>query len=500
MRGAALVALFTITIPVLAEDPVAAALAWNGTSAGMRFLAIPPEKDEEFRKSLLFAVNSTNLRNRFVDLAMVNDSLIAVHLDGPGWDYQSWEALGARNSYFRGPWIESRPEWAALCAATASKYPIIRADEFVAKATVGGPGGYYDLLYGYGKVKTRAELLTLLGVDPRFDGLRVGGVMAFNPTVTTHGRQLYYTPGPIPHWRSDDVRSDTGRGDVLRNFNIEEGPQDDLEIAGQEYIFPLRNGLIGAFLNDAAGNRVDEVPKDIARGEVNHPDGRVRAGRSCLSCHSRGIRHFTPDEHELLQKQVLQLSTTNKQLALKFENLFDPQAIEDLISDGQTAFTRSAFRLTGEEQMSGQFAAAWNSYSEGRIGIDDAVRECGVKTREELLPAMVRLNDPNGLALIPQDGVAEKRISRTKWEEIYPLVMWELQHPEGAAAPANILPVGSSKVKLPAAAKTYKSDRQDLVTVGKPVDGEYPVEVQSGATWVEFELTDGTKQRFEVKQ
>lgn len=502
-RLVAIIAMIGSTI--WASDPAQAvtqALEWSkaNPAANVRFLSLGNVSAEERPKrinTLLFTVNGLNFANRSVELIHCSPDLVGISLYSAGWDYQAWESLGQRNSYFRGPWIESDASFTALQVATGSRYPLLRADEFIAKASVAP--SYYDFLFGAGKVKTRAELHAVLGITDQFAGLKIAGVKAFGLSVTTHGRILEYRPGTFPLWTSNDVDSDTGRSNVLRNLDLTDGTQDDLQIAGQEHVFKLRNGLMGAFLNDAAGNRVDEVPITIARGEVNFPDRRVRAGRSCWTCHEQGVKSFTSDEHGLLKQSILQLSTIDEKTKLLFENKFDPQSIQDAIEDSQSGYERSVFRLTSDDcqSVAQGFKNDWLGYDEADVGISAAVNECGIPEKD-LIPILASMNDPNALALIPQGNV-QLEIPRAVWEEIYPLVMYAKRFPNQV-----INTTKTAQIKLEAAAETYLSDRMELVEVSKPdsnwnytvtlkpdADGVYPA-------WVEFKLKGGKSVRHEV--
>lgn len=502
-RLTAIIALIGSTI--WASDPAQAvtqALEWSkaNPAANVRFLSlgnVPEEERPQKINTLLFTINGLNLGNRSVELIHCSPDLVGVNLYSVGWDYQAWESLGQRNAYFRGPWLESSDDFTALRAATGSAYPLVRADEFVAKASVAP--AYYDFLFGSGKVKTRAELHAVLGITDQFKGLKIAGVKAFGLSVTTHGRILEYRPGPFPLWTSNDADSDTGRSNVLRNLDLTDGGQDDLQIAGQEHVFRLRNGLMGAYLNDAKGNRVDEVPITIARGEVNFPDRRVRAGRSCWTCHEQGVKSFTSDEHGLLKQSVLQLSTIDEKTKLLFENKFDPQSIQDAIEDGQSSFERSVFRLTSDDcqSVAQGFKSDWIGYEEAKVGLSAAVTECGIP-EQELIPVLASMNDPNALALIPQGNV-QFEIPRTVWEEIYPLVMYAKRFPNQVVYSPK-----TAQIKLESAAETYSSDRMDQVEVGKPdANWNYTVTLKPDADgvypgWVEFKLKGGKTVRHEV--
>lgn len=504
-RLTAIIALVGSTI--WASDPAQAvtqALEWSkaNPAVNMRFLSlgnVPEDQREKTVKTLLLTVNSLNLQHRMADLIHCSPELVAVDLAVPGWDYQAWEALGRRNSYYRGPWIESNPEFTALKVVTGSAYPMIRADEFIAKSTVGGDGGYYDLLFGYQKVKSRAELHKVLGVDDNFAKLKIAGIKAFGLSVTRFPRILSFRMGPFPIWTSDDVDGVIGDQNVFENADISPGPEDDLKIAGQEHIFRLRNGLIGSFLNDGNGNRVDEVPNRIAHGEVNFPDKRVRAGRSCIVCHEKGVKSFTSDEQKIMSRDIVRITALNKEYAEAFKDRYDAQAVQNMIEDGQTGYERAVFTLVGSgcESAAQDFRDDWIQYQENGVGIEEAAIEAGMseKDTEAVLSSM---NAPYALALINQ-GEQKYKIPREAWEEIFPQLMFAVKYPNQVIN----LPK-TATIKLESAAETYLSDRMELVEVGKPdADFNYTVTLKPDAdgvypSWVEFKLKGGKSVRHEV--
>jgi hypothetical protein len=91
-------------------------------------------------------------------------------------------------------------------------------------------------------------------------------------------------------WISWDFDSDIGTSDVLANPL---GPKlrdrqrfvHTFENAGGEVIYSLPNGLQGYMVVNAAGNRLDAVPINIAR-DPHRRDSVVRNGLSCFGCHS----------------------------------------------------------------------------------------------------------------------------------------------------------------------------------------------------------------------
>lgn len=522
------------------DDAVRDACQWvqeNGNAApGIRFFSLYnlPEtaerlgrdgKPEEYSphdecvQILLWAVNLLNRVNPACRMIQISDTLFAIHLDQPGWEHGAWEGLAAKNAYFHPDWVHVE-HWSYLSYATGSAYPIMRADEFIAKSTVAP--AYYDFLFGAGKVQTLSEFWAAMGVDEKFlygANLVNAGVKSQGLTVTRHNRRLEFRPGPFDVWTSLDTFSNQGKQNALRQLGFLEGKQHQMEIAGQEHIFQLKNGLIGSYLNDGNGRRINEVPISVAAGEEHFPDRVVKAGRSCFGCHDKGIKPFESDQFKLLSQQIIELSATDAYAAKKLEGAYDEQSVQDRIKDGTSSYERALSRIAGDdgETVSRRYISLWNAYSEKPLDVATAASECGLDEADFVTTIGVSI-DPNLLLLIPQDGM-KGEIARDTWEETYRIVMLLKGRPEYEAwmkaeeAKRTETPVesptlnpGANTVSVPNGQKIEKYDSNAIAAVkvdAPKLEGEmlrYPVTIGDGVEWVEFQLKGGEKQRFEVKR
>lgn len=366
---------------------------------------------------LIYTVNQLNRTQPPASLIPVNDRLFAIDLDTAGWTPGAWEKLGTQMTYFSPDWIRV-DHWNYMATATQSNMPIVRADEFIAKSTVAP--AYYDFLFGVDQVKTRTELLKVLGQDEQFvfnANLLRAGVASSNPTVTRHNRRLEYRPGPFWLWSSLDTLSNVGPENAHERLGVLPGKQHELQIAGQEHIFPLRWGGFGSYLNDAAGNRVDEVPITVAAGENNFPDGRVRAGRSCMGCHTVALRPFESDQYKLLKKKLVRLATVNPDEARKLQSVYDEIAVQDTLKDQQQSYERALKRLIHDkidgQAVSRKFIHSWNHYAEERVSLDRAALDVGC-TVEDCIAAILPTIDSTLLRMLPQDDIVTREEQELK--------------------------------------------------------------------------------------
>jgi len=480
-----------------------------GPQPGYRYFSLhatPPDRRDRQMMSLIYTLNQLNMTPKTVSLIKISDTVFAVDATDLRWDPQAWEKLGAANSTFKGAWINS-PEWTTLCVATGSNYPIVRADEFIFRAS---KEFYYDFMFGVGKVKTREELFKRLGIDPVLIdtmGLKSAGIVVNNLTVTKNPRQLFFRPGPLWVWTSRDVKDSVGNRNVLKQIDVSPGPEDDLEIIGEEHIFKLPWGGFGGFLNDAAGKRIDEVPINVAIDRDSHPHGpEVAAARNCWSCHTQAVKSFTSDFTELLKKDIVRVTAADKHTQRKIEEIYNDINVQDQLDDQQSAYGRTIFRMFGEEPavVAKAFTDEWNQYGDGLIDIEVAAREAGCDPGE-LSAVLATMAEPMALMLLPQgEDIPGRTIPRSAWDDMLTTVLFLLKNP--GAVPSRVLQVGLNTVTVPKdqPIEKYDSDAIQGVKVegGKAVGAslQYPVTVSPGVGWVEIQLKGGSRERFEVRK
>lgn len=172
------------------------------------------------------------------------------------------------------------------------------------------PPLYHDLL---ALPRSLVDLERLLGVDATRDlaeersvaraGLRSSGVSQNNRVLERHASSYG------AYWKSFDFRDSVDQQNVFqhpRAFNA----------AGSEIIFNMPNGLQAYLVADGFGRRINEAPIAIVSDRTNPDDPVIRNGRSCMSCHYDGVRHFRDETRSVLQANASSPFDRDKALAI----------------------------------------------------------------------------------------------------------------------------------------------------------------------------------------
>jgi hypothetical protein len=367
---------------------------------------------QEYREGLFKLINSLSWNREIVVPQQIDKAgtLFRIDLRDYSWTTSVWESIISAYPYgVRTPGLE------AIASITGSRLPYIRADWFVAAASV--PPLYHDLL---GLPKSVQELEKLLGVNSSRNleeeknvvraGVRNSGVSQYNRTVERHV-SVYGA-----YWKSFDFRSNLG------NQNIFNDPLK-LNPAGGEIIFNLPNGLQAYFLSDAAGRRIDVAPIDIV-SDRNYPfDPVIRNGRSCMSCHFAGMKSIKDDVREVVQSQLNTNYDREKALAL-----YAPQEVLDRFVDEDIDRFRKAVEKSGCKVAAGFQNEQINALSQkfkAELNVKDAASEAGLESEEfvDRLRRSRRLDSIGyGQLLVTNGG-----FKRDLWEKHFGDLVNELQ-------------------------------------------------------------------------
>jgi hypothetical protein len=198
-----------------------------------------------------------------------------------------------------------------------------------------------------------------------------------------------------------------------------------------ELIATGRNGLQFYFL--AQGNagkqprrRQDEAPIAIAVDNTNL-DRRVRNGRSCITCHSDGIRPFKPLPQQMIVDLIDIVSPSEKR-ARELRELYVTN-VSDFIEADQLVYSKAVKAATKTawsdglsiEANASRYGRYYNQYAEDRVTPQTAAQECGVPVKA-LLPILAYAqNDPHLLGLSKDRPLFTVR--REHWEKSFQQAM-----------------------------------------------------------------------------
>jgi hypothetical protein len=186
-----------------------------------------------------------------------------------------------------------------------------------------------------------------------------------------------------------------------------------------EDIGSLPNGLQVYFLTDGKGARIDFANPDIAIDNTAN-DRIVRTGRSCMICHSDGIRPIDDEVRSLTRKfqdpKQVQLLIARKEDAYRIEDLFSSNLDEQIIKD-QNYYRSAVAKATGlnSEVVSKTLNDIYNWYVERLLTVEDISREVGINVNG--LDAYIKASKDNvvlGLLKTPT-----RPIRRDQWETCF---------------------------------------------------------------------------------
>jgi hypothetical protein len=308
------------------------------------------------------------------------------------------------------PWLDPLGN-KTLYTQCCTSYPIFRADWFMANVIL--PPAYYDLL-GLGKTIKDFEKLVFADEELARKARSQDKAVVIASIVARNNRTLNRSPTFTGgyNWRSHDSLTSVSDRDYVK-FLLNE------KFDATEDIASLPNGLQVYFLTDGQGKRIDFANPDIAI-DNNSNDKIVRTGRSCMVCHSDGIRPINDEIRGLTRKlqdpRQVQLLITRKEDAYRIEDLFSSDLDEQIIKD-QNYYRAAVAKATGlqSEVVSKTLNEIYNSYVERLLSVEDICREVGmnVNNLNEYITAS-KDNVVLGLLKTPT-----RPIRRDQWETCF---------------------------------------------------------------------------------
>lgn len=394
--------------------------------ASTRYLSLAnvPEAERKAHVGVAnYVLNSLGQSGKIVRAIEVGD-LLRIDLYGLRIDAKDYEPLAVDDPYYHvqtlfagadgkptkgftvGPWIQ-KERYYQLRLMTGSDAGILRSDWFIAKAFA--PPHYYRIA----KVPEKlSDFYLSLGLDAK-EQLELQahkGASIFDSGVTRKPRRISRWQGPRIAWVTYDSRED---GDILKHpIRV---PNFSFKHDASEHIAAKANGLHLYALYDGNGKRQDEVPPDIAHDSSagNGNDQRLRAGMSCIRCHTDGgLKPFDNDFAKMLGsgKADLHLPADEAEYIAAFN---DVERTLKLLTRDKEDFDLAVARATDGmdgKALSKAFAEVYAKYEYDRIDEDTVKRDLGVDS----LDALKSTTDPIVLAVM-----SKIRVTRKDWEASY---------------------------------------------------------------------------------
>jgi len=308
------------------------------------------------------------------------------------------------------PWLE--PESiSTLMSLTRSASPIVRADWFIANASV--PPAYYDFLR-LGNTLKDFENLVFANEELAKKARSVDKGTVITSMVARNNRMLVRSPTFTNgyYWRSYDSLTSVNDRQYVQNILSE-------DFDATEDIGTLPNGLQAYFLANANEERIDFAEPDVAIDNTA-VDRVVRTGRSCIICHADGIRPIDDEIRSLTRRlqdeNQVKLLVAQERDFYEIQDLFGGDLDEQIVKD-QNLYRAAVARSNGlDARVNARlFSEIYNNYAEKLLTKEDVCREVGVPMNE--IDHYVKLsNDSIILGLIRQPT---RPIRRDQWEFNY---------------------------------------------------------------------------------
>lgn len=249
-----------------------------------------------YRNALSKLINSLSWGAEVIKPTPIDREEIIFYIDlrHYEWDIKGDKWYKVEQAYPYGVQLKSST-YTMLCQETDCQLPFVRADWFIATASL--PPLYHEIL---GLPETDRELETQLEVNvaenlKNAPGVRVwragfneSGVSVNNRIVERH-KSRYGA-----YWKSYDFAENVGTQNIFihpLNFTHD----------GGEIIFNLPNGLQAYYLSTAKGERLDEAPINIVSNSGAR-DPVVRNGLSCMGCHTEGMKAFEDQVRSVIEQ------------------------------------------------------------------------------------------------------------------------------------------------------------------------------------------------------
>ena len=356
-----------------------------------------------YRNALSKLVNSLSWGSEVIKPKPIDreEAIFYIDLRHYEWDIKSDKWYKIEQAYPYGVQLKSSM-YAALCKETDCELPFIRADWFIATASL--PPLYHEIL---DLPKTDRELETQLEVNvaqnlKNAPGVRVWRAGFNNSGVSVNNRIVERHKSRYgAYWKSYDFAGNVGTQNIFThplNFTHD----------GGEIIFNLPNGLQAYYLSTDKGERLDEAPINIV-SDAGARNPVVRNGLSCMGCHTEGMKTFD-DQMRLVIEQNQNLSYDKAQ-ALR---LYGEKSKMDSLVREDIARYRQAIEAAGGVFGGSEPIQQLVKQFEGPLDAAHTAAEMGLKTADFL--QKIRENSALQNAGLLVLDVKNGSVKRDAWE------------------------------------------------------------------------------------
>ena len=406
-----------------------------------------------YRNALSKLINSLSWGSEVIKPKPIDreGTIFYIDLRSYEWDIKTDKWYKIEQAYPYGIQLKSAT-YTTLCQETDCELPFIRADWFIATASL--PPLYHEIL---DLPKTDRELETQLEVNvaenlKNAPGVRVWRAGFNNSGVSVNNRIVERHKSRYgAYWKSYDFAGNVGKQNIFTH------PLDFTHDGG-EIIFNLPNGLQAYYLSTATGERLDGAPINIV-SNAGARDPVVRNGLSCMGCHTEGMKTFDDQVRSVIQQSPNPPYDKAQTLRLYAEKSTMDRLVREDIARYRRAIEAAGGVFGGSEpiqQLVKQF--------EGPLDAAHAAAEVGLETDDFL--KKIRENSTLQSAGLLVLGVEKGNVKRDAWESEFGTVISVLNVGEHIGLYANM-------VLIPAGEFQMGSSDSDAYEEEKPVHTVY---------------------------
>ena len=285
------------------------------------------------------------------------------------------------------PWIDLAA-MTSLQTSTKSGYPILRADWFIANATM-TPA--YNEIMGF---KTLKDFQEFVRFRERDLDRATKGIVVDSQEVALHQRAILVTPTSLGRYHETyDYFDSRGERNLLKDLVKKRRDAGEVFAEGP-------NGLQFFALINGKDEIIDFADPAIATDQSTPWRNKLVYGglTSCVTCHVDGAKAVA-DEVRALTAPPFGLLTRadEKKKAEEVKDLFFSGGIDDLITATKAVnLSRVSIATKGltPTKNSAMLRKLFVGYWQGTLTLDDAAREVG-STAAEIRPLITALKSPS---------------------------------------------------------------------------------------------------------